>query len=70
MERTEVLKSVGFSDKFLQALHEFEKAVPNVFFENPVFDNITEYNEIDISGHIIIDQISGDYNQNVIVQQY
>jgi hypothetical protein len=35
MDRSEMLKSVGFSDKFLQALQEFEKAVPNVYYEVP-----------------------------------
>jgi hypothetical protein len=70
MERNEILKSVGFSDKFLQALHEFEKAVPNVYYEVPFKDNVTELNMIDTSGQVTIDQSSDNYNQNIIVRQF
>jgi hypothetical protein len=70
MERNEILKSVGFSDKFLQALQEFEKAVPNVYYDIPFKENVTELNIIDTSGQITIDQSSDNYNQNIIIRQY
>lgn len=70
MERNEALKSVGFSDKFLQALKEFENVVPNVYYEAPFDDNIAEFNMIDTTGQITINQTSDNYNQNIIVRQF
>lgn len=70
MERIEILKSVGFSERFLKALQEFEKAVPNIYYEVPFKDNIAELNILDTSGQITIDQISDNYNQNIIVRQF
>ena len=70
MERNEILKSVGFSDKFLQALQEFEKAVPNVYYDIPFKENVNELNIIDTSGQITVDQSSDNYNQNIIIRQY
>jgi hypothetical protein len=70
MERNEILKSVGFSEKFIQALQEFEKVVPNIYYEVPFENNITDLNIIDTSGQVIIDQTSDNYNQNIIIRQY
>jgi hypothetical protein len=70
MERNEILKSVGFSDKFLQALQEFEKAVPNVYYDIPFKESVTELNIIDTSGQVTINQSSDNYNQNIIIRQY
>ena len=70
MERNEILKSIGFSDKFLQALQEFEKSVPNVYYEAPFKDNVAELNIVDTTGQITIDQTTDNYNQNIIVRQF
>jgi hypothetical protein len=70
MERNEILKSVGFSEKFLQALQEFEKAVPNVYYDVPFKDNVAELNMVDTSGQITIDQSSDNYNHNIMVRQF
>jgi hypothetical protein len=70
MDRSEMLKSVGFSDKFLQALQEFEKAVPNVYYEVPFVENSAELKLIDTSGTVTIDQTSDNYSQNITVRQY
>ncbi|MFT4154284.1 hypothetical protein [Parafilimonas sp.] len=69
MERNEILKSVGFSEKFLQALQEFEKAVPNVYYEVPFEENVTDLNMLDTSGQMTINQASDNYNHNIIVKQ-
>ncbi len=69
MKRNEILKSVGFSDEFLKALKEFEKAVPNVYYEVPFKDSVAELNMVDTSGQITIDQTSDNYNQNIIIRQ-
>ena len=69
MERNEILKSVGFSEKFLQALQEFEKAVPNVYYDIPFKENVTELNIIDTYGPLTIDHSSDNYNPNIISRQ-
>lgn len=69
MERNEILKSVGFSNDFLHALQEFEKAVPNVYYEMPFNDNIAELHILDTSGQITISQVSDNYSQNIVVKQ-
>lgn len=69
MERNEILKSVGFSDKFLNALNEFEKSVPNVFYEVPFDENEQIFNVADTSGQLLINRPNDNYNSNVIVQQ-
>lgn len=70
MEANDILKSVGFSDKFLQALKEFEKAVPNVYYEVPFKDNFEDLNMLDTSGQITIEQASDNYNHNIMVRQF
>lgn len=69
MERNEILKSAGFSDKFLKALEEFEKAVPNVYYEVPFNDNQHDFNLVDTTGQLIIDHPNDNYNNNIIVRQ-
>jgi len=69
MERYELLKSIGFSDKFLNALNEFEKAVPNVYYELPFNDNEHGGNFFDTNSNLIIDHPNDNYNQNIIVRQ-
>lgn len=70
MERNEILKSVGFSEQFLQALQEFEKAVPNVYYDAPFKDKVAELNMVDTSGQITIDQSCDSYNHNILIQQF
>lgn len=70
MERNQILKEAGFSDKFIEALKEFEKAVPNVYYDVPFKEEVTELNIIDTSGQITINQSSDNYNQNIIIRQY
>jgi hypothetical protein len=70
MDRDEILKSVGFSDKFLSSLQEYEKAVPNVYYEVSFNDNVAELNMIDTTGQIIIEQSMENYNHNIIVRQF
>ena len=53
MERNEVLKSIGFSDVFLSALSEFEKAVPNVNYELPFNEEIQSIVVEDSSNNLI-----------------
>lgn len=69
MERNEILKSVGFSDKFLQALEEYEQAVPNIYYEVPFEEDNVESNMLDTSDQIIIDQISDSYSHDIVIQQ-
>ena len=69
MERDEILKSVGFSDKFLNALNEFDKAVPNVYYEVPFIEYKNIYTVIDTSGQLIINRLNDNYNSNVIVRK-
>lgn len=69
MERNEILKSVGFSDKFLHALDEFEKSVPNVFYEVPFDESEQVFNVVDTSGQLLINRPNDNYNSNIIVQQ-
>jgi len=69
MERNEILKSVGFSDKFLNALNEFDKAVPNVHYEVPFTENSNVYNVVDTSGQLIINRPNDNYNSNIIVRK-
>ena len=69
MERDEILKSAGFSDAFLKALNEFEKAVPNIYYE-PSFDESEQvFNVTDTSGQLIVNCPNDDYNHNLIVRQ-
>jgi hypothetical protein len=69
MERNEILKSVGFSDKFLNALNEFEKSVPNVYYEVPFDETEQTFNVVDTSGQLLINRPNDNYNSNIIVQQ-
>ncbi len=69
MERNEILKSLGFSDKYLQALQEFEKVVPNIYYEAPYNDNQHNFITFDTNGQLIIDHPNDKYNQNIIVKQ-
>jgi hypothetical protein len=69
MERNEILKSVGFSDKFLNALNEFDKAVPNVHYEIPFIENENIYTVVDTSGQLIINCPNDNYNSNIIVRK-
>ena len=69
MERNEILKSVGFSDKFLSALNEYEKSVPNVYFEVPFDEKEQTFNVVDTSGQLLINRPNDNYNSNIIVQQ-
>jgi hypothetical protein len=69
MERDEMLKTLGFSDRFLQALEEFEKAVPNIYYEAPFHDVKENLTSIGDNGHLIIEHPNDKYNQNIIVRQ-
>lgn len=69
MERNEILKTIGFSDDFLKALSEFEKSVPNVYYEVPFNEKEQTFNITDTSDQLIINQPNDNYNQNVIISQ-
>jgi len=69
MERNEILKSVGFSNEFLKALEEFEKSVPNVFYELPFNENEQSVKHVDLTGRSIIIQPNDNYSHNIIVRQ-
>lgn len=69
MERNEILKSIGFSDAFLKALAEFEKSVPNIYYEVPFDENEHTFNITDSSGQLIINHLNDSYNHNIIVRQ-
>ena len=69
MERDEILKSAGFSDAFLKALHEFEKAVPDIYYELPFDESEQVVNITDISGQLIVNCPNDGYNHNLIVRQ-
>lgn len=69
MERNEILKSVGFSDNFLNALNEFDKSVPNVFYQVPFEDGEQAFNIVDTSGRIQINRPNDNYYSNIIIQQ-
>lgn len=69
MERGEILKSAGFSDAFLKALNEFEKAVPDIYYELPFDESEQVVNITDISGQLIVNCPNDGYNHNLIVQQ-
>ncbi len=69
MERNEILKSVGFSDNFLNALNEFEKSVPNVFYDVPFDEKEQIFNVVDTSGPLLINRPNDNYNSNIIIQQ-
>jgi hypothetical protein len=69
MERDEVLKSLGFSDRFLQALQEFEKVVPNVYYDIPFYDSRDNYSSIGDNDPLIIERPNDGYNQNIIIRQ-
>ena len=69
MERDEILKSLGFSDQFLQALQEFEKAVLNVYYDAPFHDGRNNYSSVGDSDPLIIRHTIDGYNQNIIIKQ-
>jgi hypothetical protein len=69
MERDETLKSLGFSDRFLQALQEFEKIVPNVYYDTPYHDNRDNYSSVGGNDPLIIEHPNDGYNQNIIIRQ-
>jgi hypothetical protein len=69
MERNEILKSVGFSENFLNALNEFDKAVPNVHYEVPFVENEHNYTVVDTSGQLIINRPNDNYNSNIIIRK-
>jgi len=69
MERDEILKSVGFSDAFLKALAEFEKSVPNVYYEVPFDESEHVFHVTDSSGQLFINRPNDNYNHNIIVRQ-
>ena len=68
MERGEILKSAGFSDAFLKALNEFEKAVPDIYYELPFDESEQVVNITDISGQLIVNCPNDGYNHNLIVR--
>lgn len=69
MERNELLKSIGFSDNFLNALNEYDKSVPDIFYEVPFEENEQFYNVVDSSGQLLINRPNDNYNSNIIVTQ-
>jgi hypothetical protein len=69
MERDEILKSAGFSDAFLKALNEFEKAVPNIYYDLPFDESEQLVNVTDTSGQLIVNCLNNGYNHNLIVRQ-
>ena len=69
MERDEILRSLGFSDKFLLALQEFDKAVPNIYYEAPFHDVQENITSLGDQRQLIIKHPNDNYNQNFIVKQ-
>lgn len=69
MERNDILKSLGFTNRFLQALEEFEKTVPNVYYDVPFYDVQDNIVSLDHTSQLIIKQPNDGYNQNIIVKQ-
>lgn len=67
MERNKILKAAGFSDQFLAALNEFEKSVPNVYYEPPFNETDQLYNTADTTGQFVIKSTNNNYNSNFII---
>jgi hypothetical protein len=67
MERNEILKTIGFSDDFLKALSEFERSVPNIYYEVPFNEEEQTFDIIDTSEQLIITHSNYNYNHNLIV---
>ena len=69
MERDDILKSIGFTDKFLSELHAFEKSVPELLLEVP-FDVTEPFVKFDeISDQITVTVVNDNYNQDMIIRQ-
>jgi hypothetical protein len=67
--RNEILKSIGFSDDFLKALAEFEKSVPNVYYDIPFDEKEYSFTNTDSTDQLIISHSNDDYSHNIVVTQ-
>lgn len=69
MERNEILKQIGFTDAFIEALQEFEKKVPVINYEVPFDTNDLHVNLNDDTDQLLITSSNDNYNHNLIVRQ-
>lgn len=69
MKRDEILKSVGFSDKFIDSLNEFDKTVPVVQFDSSLDDFQHQIKIADASGEILLKKENDNYCSNLIVKR-
>ncbi|HRI21780.1 MAG TPA: hypothetical protein PLA68_12540 [Panacibacter sp.] len=66
-ERNVLLKEIGFSDKFLEALSEYEKAIPKTYNENIPDGSIESISTIDSKDLIIIEPPKPNYSAVIII---
>lgn len=69
MRDISLLKEVGFSKQFLEKLVEFDKAIPNIYFNLPFEQEEDSFNDIDGSEGFIINSVNDNYHTNIIVIQ-
>lgn len=70
MERNEILKSVGFSDKFIDSLNEFEKSVPTNHLDITFEDFKPQIIIADSSGEILVSKTNDNYSSSLIVKNF
>lgn len=66
MNRNEVLKSIGFSDSFLETLDKFEEKYP-ISDYGQGFNGRISFESIDSSGEIIVKDVNDNYFQNTVI---
>lgn len=69
MERTEILKSLGFSEEFLAHIRESTESLPNAYFILPFSDGKKISNVLDTSDSLTLNCINDNCVSNIIVIQ-
>jgi hypothetical protein len=66
-ERDILLRQAGFSEAFIEAMHEFEKSIPDIDFDS-TFEAVEDRVEVvDATNQAIISTANNNYANNVIL---